>query len=131
MKFNYNDGGRHKYYKAFGVGDCSVRALAISTNMDYKVAYKLMWKFNHGTPRNGVSRRAILEMMKELGYEMVDCDKKGDSVYISDFENKSGIYYILTCNHATTVADGELYDTWDVSKAKLKDMKVVAYYKVG
>lgn len=129
MKFNYNDGGRHNYYRATSVGDCSVRALAISTNMDYKKAYKLMWKFNHGTPRNGVGRRAILEMMESLGYEKVDCkDKK---VMLSDFEDMDGRFYILLDRHATTVIDGELWDTWDCSTYKRQDKTVVAYYKVG
>lgn len=129
MRFVYNDGGRKKYYKCGTVGDCATRALAISTGRDYKECYNLMKKFNHGTPRNGVSRRAIFEMMKSLGYRKVNCENK--SVYISDFENRDAVYYLLLKGHATTVAYGTLFDTWDCSKNPKQDKKVIAYWKVG
>lgn len=129
MRFVYNDGGRKNYFRAKCVGDCATRALAISTGRDYKECYNIMKRFNHGTPRNGVSRKAIFEMMKSLGYRRVNCEKK--SVRISDFEKRGGVYYILLTGHATTVAYGTLLDTWDCSKHPKQDKKVIAYWKVG
>lgn len=128
MEFRYSDGGRKNYYKARGVGDCATRALAISTGKDYKECYNIMKRFNHGTPRNGVSRRAIFEMMKFLGYRKVNCENK--SVRISDFENRKGTYYILLKGHATTVLNGVIFDTWNPSTNPKQDTKVIAYYKV-
>ena len=39
MQFVYSDGGRSKYFKAEGVGDCCARAIANATGLDYKEVY--------------------------------------------------------------------------------------------
>ena len=41
MEFNYNDGGRIKYFKG-KTGDCVTRAIAIANDMDYKEVYDLI-----------------------------------------------------------------------------------------
>ena len=39
LGFNYNDGGRAKYFSAERVGDCVCRAIAIGNDMDYKESH--------------------------------------------------------------------------------------------
>lgn len=39
MEFVYNDGGRSKYFRASGVGDCVTRAICNATGKDYKEVY--------------------------------------------------------------------------------------------
>ena len=39
LAFQYNDGGRSRYFKAQKVGDCVTRAFAIATGKDYKEVY--------------------------------------------------------------------------------------------
>jgi len=38
LNFTYSDGGRSNYFKG-EAGDCVVRAIAIATEIDYKVIY--------------------------------------------------------------------------------------------
>ena len=42
LGFNYNDGGRAKYFNVKGVSDCVCRAIAIGNDMDYKEVYDLI-----------------------------------------------------------------------------------------
>ena len=48
MELIYDTGGREKYYQALNVKDCVVRAIAIANQMDYKVTYNLVKKYNGG-----------------------------------------------------------------------------------
>lgn len=57
LKFQYNDGGRSKYFNAKNVGDCVCRAIAIASQTDYKVVYNMLKKEQNATPRNGVYRK--------------------------------------------------------------------------
>ena len=126
MFFRYNDGGRHEFYRARGVGDCATRALAIATDGNYKECYNIMKKFNRGTPRNGVSRKAIFEMMKSLGYRRINCENR--NVRISDIVKKEGeSYYVLIEKHALCIKNHVIEDTWNSCK---EDSKVIAYYHI-
>ena len=73
MKFNYNDGGRSKYFKG-QAGDCVTRAIAIATRMDYKEVYNLVAKKVEAitgtkSARNGVPKKLTKQIMKELGFK--------------------------------------------------------------
>lgn len=126
IEYRYSDGGRRKYYKAMGVSDCACRALAISTNKDYKESYDLCNKYIRGrdTVRNGMSPQAIKVMMKALGYRRVNCENR--NVHISDMAKKKGTFYILIKGHALCMRDGIIYDTWNSGK---KNPKVHFYYR--
>ena len=45
MKYEFNCGGRHKYFnckcqlKKYAVGDCTIRAISIATGTDYKMVW--------------------------------------------------------------------------------------------
>lgn len=124
--WSYNDGGRSDFFRARCVGDCATRALAIATDGNYKECYNIMWKFNHGTPRNGVSKKAIFEMMKSLGYRKINCENK--NVRISDIAKKDGeSYYVLIKDHALCIKNHVVEDTWNSCK---EDSKVLAYYHI-
>lgn len=132
VEYIYSDGGRKKYYKARHVRDCACRALAISTNRDYKESYELCNKYiwectrSRVTVRNGMATRAVKEMMKSLGYRRVNCENR--NVHISDTAKKKGTFYILTKNHALCMKDGIIYDTWNSGRA---NPKVRYYYRIS
>lgn len=54
MEYNYNDGGRSKYFKAECVNDCVTRAIAIATERDYKEVYNEIKSIVGYSPRNGI-----------------------------------------------------------------------------
>ena len=56
--FNYNDGGRDKYFKGT-TGDCVTRAIAIACNLDYKKVYDDLFALNKAyanSKRNKVAK---------------------------------------------------------------------------
>ena len=60
--FKFNDGGRSKYFKGKGAGDCVPRAIAIATGKDYKEVYNAMANGMMGigeqrSARNGVKKK--------------------------------------------------------------------------
>ncbi|CAA6807645.1 MAG: Unknown protein [uncultured Sulfurovum sp.] len=70
MEFNYNDGGRSKYFKGHA-GDCVVRALTILLNEDYKAIYNFSHNRIGHTPRNGLEKVQDIYLAKGLVYEEI------------------------------------------------------------
>ena len=70
MKFNYNDGGRSKYFKG-QAEDCVTRAIAIATGLDYKEVYDTIKDLLQHTPRNGLSKRETRDIMEYFGFTWV------------------------------------------------------------
>ena len=69
LGYQFNDGGRSKYFRAANVGDCGVRAAAIASGRDYKEVYDLCKRIINGTPRNGIFTKDYKRIMTELGAE--------------------------------------------------------------
>lgn len=121
MDYNYNTGGREKYYKALNVSDCVVRAIAIAEDWDYKFVYKLVWRYMGESPRNGVYDDTVEKVLNDLGYERLHYE---DVVALNDFEIPDGT---IICGlgkapndrrHLVAVVDHVVNDTFDSFKDK-------------
>lgn len=130
MEFNCNDGGRSKYYKAKNVGDCVVRAIAIANNMDYKITYNLIKKYNDGeTPRNGVRPIVYKKVLADLGWTWIPCCGRGvkrSNVHLCAKELPDGIVLCRVSGHLTCIIDGVINDTYDCSRNETR--KVYGYW---
>lgn len=129
MRYKYNTGGRENYYKKINVRDCAVRATAIANKLDYKITYKMMWKYLGDTPRNGVSQKATNECLESLGWKYIDISDEFKT--INDFENQNEdvIFRLKTkprSTHVVAFVDGELNDTWNCAR---KNPKVLGYWE--
>lgn len=121
MEFQYSDGGRSKYFKASGVGDCCVRAICNATNKDYKEVYNELKKLNNGVScRNGTPKKVWKKYIEEvLGWRKVSCSGIGSGCKVHLNENelpKKGTYIIQVSKHLTVVKDGVLIDTFDCTR---------------
>lgn len=122
MKFNYNDGGRSKYFKG-NVGDCVTRSIAIATGRDYKEIYNLVAEYvkkETGTKsaRNGVSKKATKKIMNDLGFKWIPTMKIGSGckVHLTEDELPKGTLIVSVSKHLTCVIDGVINDTFDCSR---------------
>lgn len=130
MKFVYDDGGRSNYYKAFGVGDCVCRAIAIASQSDYKEIYKLLKEYAGGeSPRNGVYKEVYTRLLKDMGWKWVPCSGRGvtnNRVRLCANDLPKGRIICRVSKHLTCVIDGVLYDTYDCSRDETR--KVYGYW---
>lgn len=119
MEFNYNDGGRSKYFKADHVGDCVCRAIAIATNKDYKEVYDTIKKVTKENPRNGISKRGCKKICEHYGAKWVATMKIGSGckVHLTEEEMpKKGRLVCSVSKHYTCIIDGVINDTYDPSR---------------
>ena len=122
MKFNYNDGGRSKYFKGQAM-DCVTRAIAIATGMDYKEVYNLVAKkvetiTGTKSARNGVPKKLTKQIMKELGFKWVSTMSIGTGcqVHLKENELPKGIIIAKVTGHIVCIIDGVINDTYDCSR---------------
>ena len=119
MRININDGGRNKYFKACGVGDCVTRAIAIATDKDYKEVYDEISKVVGYTPRNGVYNKHIKKVIEHFGGVWHPCMSVGTGckVHLSDGEvPMQGRIICKLSHHLVAVIDGVINDTFDASR---------------
>ena len=131
MEFNYNDGGRSKYFKGQNVGDCVTRALAIATGKDYKEIYdrinqlakKESVKRHRGhkksQARNGVFKETWKKLLDELGWVHVStcgigCREKVK--FVDGALPSKGTFIVQLSRHLTVLKDNVINDTYDCSK---------------
>lgn len=68
MNYQYNDGGRSKYFKAKHVGDCAIRAVAIATKKDYLEVYNAFKALNGGKScRDGTPKTVDKKYLDMIG----------------------------------------------------------------
>ena len=117
MKFNYNDGGRSKYFKG-QAGDCVTRAIAIATGLDYKEVYDTVKDLLQHTPRNGLSKRETRDIMEYFGFTWVSLMTIGGGCHyhLRDDDLPSGTIICQVTKHVTTVIDGVINDTFNPSR---------------
>lgn len=121
--FNYNDGGRSKYFKAVNVNDCVTRAIAIATNKDYKEVYDIVNKEarkhrNGGNARNGINSKVVRNIISIFGgiwHSTMDIGI-GCVVHLRADELPSGRIICRCSGHDVAVIDGVLNDTYDCSR---------------
>ena len=129
MKFVFDDGGRSKYFKASGVGDCVCRAICNAGGYDYMEVYKLLKagaKRERITKRNptkssvrdGCSKKTATKVLETLGWKWNPTMEIGSGckVHLTDGELPMGNLIVQVSNHFTCVKDGVLYDTYDCSR---------------
>lgn len=137
MQFNYNDGGRSKYFKGENVGDCVTRAIAIATGRDYKEVYdtlnemakKESLKHHRGhkrsNSRNGVFKETWKRYLNEIGWVHVSTCSFGSSrskvKFVDGALPESGTFIVQLSRHLTTLVDGVINDTYDCSKKDYYD----------
>lgn len=129
MKFNYNDGGRSKYFKAERVRDCVCRAIAIANNMDYKEVYDLIndyAKNEHkgkrkrgiSNARSGVYKNTYKKLLKDLGWKWIPTMSigQGCTTHLVENELPKGTIIVSVSKHLTCIIDGVINDTYDCSR---------------
>ena len=115
LPYIYNDAGR-KQSRPKETLDCTVRALAISTNTDYVVAHDFLKE------RGRKCRKTFLFPKKRsndcaLGYEFVWmpfpllCGKRRMSPERFARKFSTGVYICKTTKHVYAVVDGVINDT--------------------
>ena len=118
IKFKKSHGGREKYfsvkYKSHLVGDCSIRAIAHGTGLDYKKVYTDLFKLAMEKGCMPNSERNYESYLFSMGWKK---NKPIRNVYnkklrLRNFKEK-GTYIILISGHLTCIKDGVLYDSWD------------------
>lgn len=133
MKYEFNDGGRSKYFKG-NADDCVVRSIAIASGMDYKEVYDKLFKMNEefastsrkkiakkikGTPRNGNFKDVYGKLIERLGFKWIPTMGigKGCKVHLREGELPSkGVLIVKVSKHLTTVIDGVINDTYNPSR---------------
>lgn len=137
MKFIKNHGGREKYfptkYKKDLTGDCVIRAIAIATNIDYLEVRDSLFDIAKKQGRMPNSQPVYEEYLFSIGWVKKSPLKNGKKKYkvkniAKFFMGKSVI--IHTCNHLSTLVNGDLNDTWDCREWKansyyVKDVELV------
>ena len=129
MQFNYNDGGRSKYFKGT-TGDCVVRAICNATGKDYKEVYDAInelaknertskRKRGKSNARTGVYKATIKRYIEGvLGWVWHPTMQigQGCKVHLTAEELPKGNIIVSLSLHLTCVKDGILNDTYDCSR---------------
>jgi hypothetical protein len=119
MPYQFNDGGRALAGFKGHTGDCSVRALAIALDMDYKMAYKLIASANQNSgrarsARHGIPKELYSDVLKELGWIWMSAPKfEGRKARCSDMY--PGTVIARQAGHYVAVINGVPQDIWDCS----------------
>lgn len=129
MKFIYSDGGRSKYFKAEGVGDCVCRAICNATGEDYKKIYDMInqqakserkgrRKRGISNARSGVYKENYSKILAELGWEWHPTMTIGSGchTHLNESDLPNGVLIVKVSKHLTCVKNGVLYDTYDCSR---------------
>lgn len=130
LGFNYNDGGRSKYFKKENVGDCVCRAIAIATDSDYMEIYKKINEYaksEHITKRkrkissarDGVYRVAYDKLLREMGWRFVPLMSIGSGCQFHLRAKEIPMNDKIICRlskHLTCVINGVINDTYDCSR---------------
>lgn len=132
MKWIYDDGGRSMYYKAEGVGDCAVRAIAIASKENYKRVYDDLKAINKGKScRDGTPKNVSKKYLLENGWNWTPTMKIGQGcrVHLCEEELPRGRLVVQVSGHLVAVIDGVIHDTYDCSRGETRC--VYGYWKKG
>ena len=123
MEFKFDCGGRHKYFncycqlKKYGVGDCTMRAIAIATGEDYKVVWDSLADISKETGNLPNSRECCEIYLDRLGWKRNKPIRKAGGkrrFKLGDTPIDKNQTYIFHCsNHWTAVVKNVNLDTWD------------------
>lgn len=129
MKFVYSDGGRSKYFKTQGVGDCVTRAICNATGKDYREVYNALNNLSKrertgsrkqgiSSSRNGVYKVTWKRYLESIGWEYSSLMGIGTGCryHLNEKEFPKGTLIMQVSRHLTCIKDGVLYDTYDCSR---------------
>lgn len=130
MRFQFNDGGRSKYFKG-QTSDCVCRSIAIATGKDYLEVYNTINKLAQDEKitkrkktishaRTGVHKKTWKDYLKFLGWQYVSCMGIGTGckVHLKESELPKGILLVQVSKHLTCVINGVIHDNHDCSRGE-------------
>jgi len=114
----FTDGGRRKDGYEYEKNDCTVRALALGCNAQYKDVWKEL--YNHGRKPckpflfNRYIREKLEKNLDILGKELIPLDRFYIQKTVGQFldNHPKGNYLIRTNGHVFNVKDGIIYDSF-------------------
>lgn len=136
MKFVYATGGREKYFKAEGVGDCVTRAICNATGKDYKEVYDRLKEMakrestkrhaghKRSSVRDGVFKETWKRYLKEIGWvhhSVTGIGNKAKRMTLTEKDLPEGNLIVQISRHLTNVKDHVIYDTYDCSVKEYYD----------
>lgn len=134
LSFEYDDGGRSKYFKAENVSDCVTRAISIALGLDYKEVYdeintiakkerKGSRKRGKSRSREGVYKNTYKKFLASRGWEFVPTMKIGEGcrMHFTADEIPSGTIILKLSRHLVCVKDKVIHDTYDSSVKEYLD----------
>nr|DAH56645.1 MAG TPA: hypothetical protein [Caudoviricetes sp.] len=121
MKYEYSDGGRSKYFKAKGVGDCAIRAVAIATQTDYLEVYNAFKKLNGGKScRDGTPKVVDKKYLTQVGAVKINMNVPAGKArwHVTTIDKVMGKYphirYVLQVSKHLIAGQGDtIYDIFD------------------
>ena len=116
--YEYNDGGRSKYfrmkYKSDNIGDCVVRALAIATGDDYQLVRRELWDTSFQLGDMPSSKPIYEAFLEKRGFIK---EKKIKGFNLGNYpKSQKEIYVAVLANHLVCVEQGVVKDIWDCRK---------------
>ena len=130
MKWNYNDGGRSKYFRAASNRDCVIRAVAIAAQADYKEVYDTCKKISGKTPADGVTKKDVKKLLARYNGQWVPTMGIGTGckTHLKDGELPAKGRIVCQCSgHLTAVTDGVIQDTFNPDRNETRC--VYGYWK--
>lgn len=100
------------------VGDCAVRAISAALNIDWEEAFDILTRFARNMCDMPSSDQVWGAVLRAEGfYRQIVPTTYPNCYTIDEFcrLHPEGIYVLGFGNHAATVIDGDLYDSWDSS----------------
>ena len=119
IKYEFDCGGRHKYFncycqlKKYGAGDCTMRAIAIATETDYKVVWDSLADISKETGYLPNDRETCEVFLSRIGWERQKPIRKsnGRRIKLKDTPVDKNVNYIFhTSNHWVAVVNGVARD---------------------
>jgi hypothetical protein len=140
LEFIYNDGGRKEAGFKGETNDCVTRAIAIATQLPYRVVYDGLnlvskserlskRKRKKSSSRTGIFKATYRKYLKSIGWEWVPIMSigKGCTIHLKTNELPTGKLVVRLSKHLTCVADGVIHDTFDPSRNETRC--VYGYFK--
>lgn len=103
--------------KKKSTNDCLTRALAYVLGISWDDALTLQYTTALSMKCSFDDNLVIAKILKNHGFEKINVQpKKGQKRQTPDSLSKTGNTYFATiAGHATAIANGNVYDTWDCS----------------
>ncbi|MCR5475522.1 MAG: hypothetical protein K6F28_10025 [Lachnospiraceae bacterium] len=98
------------------IGDCVVRAIAISSGMDWDTAYNILVDYGFNMKEMPNANSVWGQLLIDSGFTRHVIPDTCPACYtVREFcrDHPKGTYVLGTGSHVVAVIDGNYYDTWD------------------